>query len=98
MADKLFVYAVASRVLSAVPPHLRNPLNQFLLVHHNHYVDKNLLVAFMHGQEVILMEDDLNALLQDVQSCFNQQIVHDASEKLAVPLLDSDPEVFTPAA
>jgi hypothetical protein len=56
-------------------------LSQLFKVGHIYTSNKFLPMDVMHGEDVVLMEDKLVALLQPVQSSLDQRVIHDATEE-----------------
>src|SRR6056297_74071 len=94
--NSVTTFALTRTRSSLSPSQFRNPLSQFLQVSHIHAGDKFLPMNVVHRQDVILMKEDLAALLQVVQSTFNQRIVYGASKITSRPLFHSNPKVLAP--
>ena len=73
------------------------PLCQFLQVHLVHPKNKLPSMDVVNGKDVVLVKDDLIALMHPMQPSLAQRIVHDTFQKLPRTLSDPNLEVLAPA-
>ena len=84
------------KVLTASAPLRSQPPSQFLQIGDIHGKDQFLSMDVMDVENMVLVEDDLAALMQSVQPRFVKWVVHDRFEEFSVTVSDPSPEIFAP--
>ncbi len=80
-----------------IAPLRTKPLSQYLQIHLVHPQNKLPSMDVVDGKDVVLVKDDLIAIVQSVQPSFVQRVVHDRIEELPITFCDLSPEVLSPA-